>query len=68
MYRTTEDLEIKLRLGEINQRSAELSAVSLELGAMVAQLPRLRKAYEKIGAFSDRNSSSRRQKAVTDFW
>lgn len=49
MYRTDKKLEVKLRLGEIQRRSAELSAVSSELADMVAQLDRLRKLDERIG-------------------
>jgi hypothetical protein len=49
MYRTDKKLEVKLRLGEIQRRSAELSAVSSELADMMAQLDRLRKLDERIG-------------------
>jgi hypothetical protein len=49
MCRTNKKLEVRLRLGEIKRRSAELSAVSSELADMVAQLDRLRKLDERIG-------------------
>jgi hypothetical protein len=49
MCRANKKLEVRLRLGEIKRRSAELSAVSSELADMVAQLDRLRKLDERIG-------------------
>jgi len=46
-------LEIKLRLGEIDRRFAELTAISSKLAGMTAQLNRLREADEKMGRFAD---------------
>jgi hypothetical protein len=49
-------LDVKLRLSEIAQKSAELSAVSSKLADMASQLNRLRKLNGRMGFLSDRNS------------
>ena len=46
--RTSINLRVKLRLGEMDRRSAELSAISLKLEEMVMQLDRLRKLNGRI--------------------
>lgn len=46
--RTSGSPGVRLRLGEINRRSAELSAISLKLEEMVSQLDRLRKLTGRI--------------------
>ena len=53
MYRADKRLEIKLRLGEIDRRFAELTVISSKLAGMTAQLDRLRKANETTGRFID---------------
>lgn len=57
MYRSSKSLNIKLRLGEINRRFAELKAVSSKLAGMAAQLDRLREVNEKLGRPTDRGSA-----------
>jgi hypothetical protein len=56
------NLDVKLRLSEIDRKSAELSAVSSELADMASQLNRLRKLNGRTGFLTDRNSPSRRRK------
>jgi hypothetical protein len=61
MCRANENLNVKLRLREINRRFAELSAVSSRLAVMAAQLDRLRHVDEGICLFTDPSTSSRRR-------
>jgi len=49
MYRTGNNVEIKLRLNEINRRSIALSTTSSELANLAAQLDHLRQVNERIG-------------------
>jgi hypothetical protein len=58
MYRPDKNLDIKLRLSEINRRFAELKAVSSKLAGSAEQLSRLRKVDERICLFVDRSGSS----------
>ena len=62
MYRGHKDLDIRLRLTEMNRRSAELSAVSSKLADMAAQLDRLRKLNERIWIFAGCGSPSGRRR------
>ena len=57
MYRTDPKLEVQLRLGELNRRSAYLFAVSSKLADRLARLHRLCKTDETIVAFTNRNNS-----------
>jgi hypothetical protein len=52
------DLEIKLRLGKITRRSAELSAISSKLAGMASQLDRLRKLNGRIDRLGKRDCVS----------
>jgi hypothetical protein len=61
MCRANENLNVKLRLREINRRFAELSAVSSRLAGMAAQLDSLRHVDESICLFTNRSTSSRRR-------
>jgi hypothetical protein len=65
MYRTNNNLEVKLRLREMIRRSAELSATSSKLADMASQLDLLRKVNGKIGLFIDRSSSPGRAETRT---
>jgi hypothetical protein len=62
MYRTDRNFDIKLRLKEINRRSAELSAASFELANLAAQLNHLRKENERIRIFANRRAYSSRRR------
>jgi hypothetical protein len=52
---------VKLRLAEINRRSAELSAISSKLEEMVLQLDRLRTLSGRIRLLGHRNCASSRK-------
>jgi hypothetical protein len=58
MYRTVKNFEIELRLNEINRRSIALSATSLELACLAAQLDHLRQANERISDLAGRMALS----------
>jgi hypothetical protein len=58
MCRTNKIMNVKSRLCEMDQRFAELSAVSARLASMVAQLDRLRTVDQSICHFTDRSTSS----------
>lgn len=62
MYRTDKNFDIKLRLNEINRRSAQLSAASSELANLAAQLNNLRKLNETIRIFANRRVYSNRRR------
>jgi len=61
VYQMGTNLDVKLRLSEINRKSAELSAVSSRLADMASQLNRLRKLNGRIGFLSGRNRPSSRR-------
>jgi hypothetical protein len=58
---TSKNPSVKLRLGEISRRSAELSAVSLKLEEMALQLDRLRKLHGRMELLSHRNCDPNRK-------
>ena len=49
------DMDVKLRLREINRRSAELSTISSKLADMALQLDRLRELNGRIELHGNRN-------------
>jgi hypothetical protein len=59
--RTNRNLYMKLRLGEINRRSAELSAISSRLEEMALQLDRLRSLNGGIELLGSRNCAQSRK-------
>jgi hypothetical protein len=61
MYRTGNNVEIKLRLNEINRRSVALSTTSSELANLAAQLDHLRQVNERISHLAVRMSHSKRR-------
>jgi len=61
MYRTGNNVEIKLRLNEINRRSIALSTTSSELANLAAQLDHLRQANERISHLTIRMARSKRR-------
>jgi hypothetical protein len=64
MYRTGNNVEIKLRLNEINRRSIALSTTSSELANLAAQLDHLRQANERISRLAVRMAHSKRGRAI----
>ena len=63
MYRWDKRLDVKLRLGEIDRRLAELTAVSSRLAHMAEQLARARKVNERICLLIDRRRPSSRRRS-----
>ena len=63
MYRTGKDVEIKLRLHEINRRSISLSTTSSELANLAAQLDHLRQVNERISHLAVRIAHSKRRES-----
>jgi len=61
MYRTGNNVEIKLRLNEINRRSIALSTTSSELANLAAQLDHLRQVNERISHLTIRTARSKRR-------
>ena len=61
MYRTGNNVEIKLRLNEINRRSVALSTTSSELANLAAQLDHLRQVNERISHLAVSMSHSKRR-------
>ena len=61
MYRTGNNVEIKLRLNEINRRSIALSTTSSELANLAAQLDHLRQANERVSHLAIRMTHSKRR-------
>jgi hypothetical protein len=61
MYRTGNNVEIKLRLNEINRRSIALSTTSSELANLAAQLDHLRQVNERISHLAIRMAHSKRR-------
>jgi hypothetical protein len=61
MCQSDKRLDIKLRLGEIDRRFAELTSVSSKLAHMAERLARLRRVNERICLFIDRSSPSSRR-------
>jgi hypothetical protein len=62
--RTNRNLNVKLRLGEINRRFAELSAISSKLEEMALQLDRLRTLNGRIELLGHRNCAQSRKDSV----
>ena len=52
-------LVVRLRLYEIDRRSAELSAKGLELADMASQLDRLRKLNDMLSLLTNHGSTSK---------
>jgi len=63
MYRTGNNVEIKLRLNEINRRSIALSTTSSELANLAAQLDHLRQVNERISHLAIRMARSKRRES-----
>lgn len=54
--------DVKLRLGEISRRSAELSAISLKLQQMIIQLDQLRRLNGRVEFLGHRNCDRARKR------
>jgi predicted thioesterase len=61
MYRTGNNVEIKLRLNEINRRSIALSTTCSELANLAAQLDHLRQVNERFSHLAIRLAHSKRR-------